>query len=120
MSRSSKPDQQSLAEAIETLEMQCDTLFLRLARIETANDERHPGAIVERLAAGENPIAVWRAYRGLDLAGLAVKSGVAPMLLASLEAGSAEPSLRTAAALAKALDIGAEDLMPWPQDEVAA
>jgi hypothetical protein len=103
----------ALAQELEEMEDQRDAVAAMLARIETANDERLPWEIVKCLCAGENPLLVWREHRGLSAEALAEKAGVPVAEVHAIEAG-AEPGLRVAAALAKPLDIDAEDLLPWP------
>jgi DNA-binding XRE family transcriptional regulator len=112
-------DKDTLARDYAELEDRYDVLALMLARIETANEERIPGEIVHRLSAGQPPLTVWREHRGLSPEALAEKAGVSVADVRAIEAG-AEPRLRVAAALAKALGIDAEDLIPWPQDESTA
>jgi DNA-binding XRE family transcriptional regulator len=104
------------AQELEAMEDQRDLVSAMLARIESANDERFPMALLRRLSRGENPVRVYREHRGLDPQALAAAAGVQPALVAAIEAGHCEPSLRDAAALARALGVDAEDLIPWPQD----
>lgn len=104
----------TLAEDYAALEDQHDVLAAMLARIEAANEERIPGAVIHRLSNGEAPLTVWREHRGLTPESLAEKAGVSASDVLAIEAG-AEPRLRVAAALAKALRVDAEDLIPWPQ-----
>ncbi len=108
-------DGNALARELEEMEEQRDALGAMLARIRAANQESLPWAMAKRLSAGEPPLRVWREHRGLDQAALAARSGIAPATIAAIEQG-AEPGLRDAAALARALEIDAEDLLPWPQD----
>jgi len=112
-------DNDTLASDYDALEDQHDLLAAMLARVESANQELIPGKIVHRLSAGEAPITVWREYRELSPEALAEKAGVTLAEVHAIEAG-AEPRLRVAAALAKALGIDAEDLIPCPQDESTA
>jgi DNA-binding XRE family transcriptional regulator len=105
----------ALAQELEEMEDQRDAVAAMLARIETANQERLPWEMVKRLCAGKNPLLVWREYRGLTAEVLAEKASLDAAEVHAIESG-AEPRLRVAAALAKALDIDAEDLIPWPQN----
>jgi DNA-binding XRE family transcriptional regulator len=110
---------QAMAEEIEALELQCDVMAIRLALIETANDESVSGSVVDRMSRGEPPLKVWREYRGYSLPQLAEKAGVAEDVVRSVEDEGADVTLRVAAALARALDVDAEDLIPWPQEDEA-
>ena len=114
--RQSEISAQAMAEDIDALEMQNDTLTLRLARLETANDERLPMAVVSRMSRGEHPLRVWREHRALDRAALAAASSVAEAEIAAIEDTGREPGLRDAVAIARALDVDADDLLPWPMD----
>lgn len=104
------------AEEIEELENLNDLLCFKLAQVESANEELVPMALVKRLSRGEQPVLVWREYRGLAQDAIAQEAGVTPETLQDIETGRAEGSLRTMAALARALRIDLEDLVPWPQD----
>jgi DNA-binding XRE family transcriptional regulator len=92
-------------------------MAIRLAQIETANDESVSGDVVHRMSRGEPPLKVWREYRGFSLIQLAGKAGVAEDIVRSVESEGADVSLRVAAALARALDVDAEDLIPWSQED---
>ncbi len=105
----------TLARDYAELEDQHDVLAVQLARVESANEELIPGEIIHRLSAGDAPLTVWREHRGLTPEALSEKAGVSLAEVRSIESGT-DPSLRTAVALAKALEIDAEDLIPWPQD----
>ena len=117
--RSTTAPDQTMAREIEELEDRCDTLALLLARYQTANDERIPSGVVERLAAGESPLKVWREYRGMDVAELAHKAGTGQLTIELLEApGKSElQTLERMAPIARALGIDLEDLLPWPQED---
>ena len=91
-------------------------LTAMLARIKSANEETLPWALVKRLSSGEHPLRVWREHRGLTDYALADLSGVEPLVIGTIELARGEPSLRDAVALARALEIDAEDLLPWRQD----
>ncbi len=102
-----------LPRRVEQLEAACDALALRLARIEDANGERVPAAVIRRLAAGEAPLRVWRAHRGLSLRALAATAGISAAMLSEMETGKKEGSVRTLLALARALGVDMDDLVPW-------
>jgi mRNA interferase RelE/StbE len=105
----------TLARELEEMEDQRDAVTAMLANMETSNQETVPFQMVRRKINGEAPLLVWREHRGLTVEALAALAEVTEADVASIEAG-AEPGLRLAAALAKALGIDAEDLRPWPQD----
>jgi DNA-binding XRE family transcriptional regulator len=98
------------------MEDQRDAVAAMLARVETANEERLPWAMVKRLSAGENPVLVWREHRGMTREALAAASAVPESVIAAVEAGACEPALRPMVALARALRADLDDLVPWAQE----
>lgn len=104
-----------LERRLEEAEDENDALELRLAKIEDTlfGGEHIPAAIVDRLAAGEAPVRVWREYRGLSLRALAGQAGMSAAMLSDIENGKKEGSVRTLAALAHTLELGLDDLVSW-------
>ena len=109
-------DTNATALEMETLEDLLDAAHMRLARMEQANDERIPGAMVRRLAEGAVPLTVWREHRGLSAETLAGLSGVPMATLDEMEAGKEDVPLRTMSAIARALRIDIDDLVPWQHE----
>jgi len=107
-----------LEHRLEQAEDAYDALLARLDDIENvvSGDEPVPMAVVEQLAAGVSPIRVWREHRGLSLRALAERVGISAALLSEIETGKKDGSVRTLAALARALSVTLDDLVPWPQD----
>jgi DNA-binding Xre family transcriptional regulator len=107
-----------LERRLEEAEDENDALELRLARIEDAVNDAEPvaAAVVDRLAEGENPLRVWREHRGLTLREVARRAGISAAMLSEMEAGKKEGSIRTLAALARALAVDIDDLIPWLKD----
>lgn len=70
-----------------------------------------PGEIAERLIAGENPVKVWRGYKGMTQVDLAEAAGLDQADVSRIERGKREPSGRTLRALANALDVTVDDLV---------
>ena len=107
-----------LERRLEEAEDEYDALELRLARIEDAllEAEPVPAAVVDRLAEGENPPRVWREHRGLALREVARRAGISAAMVSEIEAGKKEGSIRTLAALARALGVDTDDLIPWLKD----
>lgn len=73
-------------------------------------EELVPSAIVDALLEGENPIAVWRVYRGVSQQELAGKAGLSLDVLAELEAGHLNSDEIVLSRLAKALNLTIEDI----------
>ena len=107
------------SEEIEALEDRFDAVVGMLARMESANEERLPFAMVKRFSDGEPPLRVWREHRKLTVDTLAERAGVSAGTIAEIESGRLEGPLRVFVALAHALGIDAEDLLPWPQEDTA-
>ena len=82
------------------------------ARIETGAEELVPAEVADRLIDGDNPLRVWREHRGMTQSGLARASGANRVQIADIEAGRATGSVRTVRALADALAIDLDDLVP--------
>ena len=71
-----------------------------------------PVELAERIFVGcEHPVRVWRKHRGLTLAALARKAGIAQSYVSEIENGKKRGSMRAIAALAKALRVDIEDLL---------
>jgi DNA-binding XRE family transcriptional regulator len=92
-----------------------------LARLENLQDiadakaavaaETFPAEFADRLLAGENPLRVWREYRGLTLQALAEICGVTRQMLSMTERGKTKPSTELLAKLAAALGCDMDDLL---------
>jgi DNA-binding XRE family transcriptional regulator len=68
-----------------------------------------PAAVVDRIIAGENPVAVWREHRGLSAVAKAVE--ISPPYLSQIEHGQRRPSLDVLRRLAEALAVDIDDLV---------
>jgi DNA-binding XRE family transcriptional regulator len=77
-----------------------------------AGEEYISAAMVDRMLAGENPLRVWRQHRGLTLATLAEQSGVLKSTISELENGKAQGKPATWRALAEALAVMVDDILP--------
>jgi hypothetical protein len=106
----------SAAQEVEALEDLLDAAHMRLARMEQANDEGLPGSMVRRLVEGASPLTVWREFRGLSRESLGTAAGVPAALLAEIEAGKEDVPLRKISAIARALGIDVDDLVPWQNE----
>ena len=81
-------------------------------RIAAGEDEAVPFEIAGRLLDGESPVRVWREYRGLTVTALGAAAGISAAYLSQIERGRREGTLSTMAAIAKALRVGLDDLVP--------
>ncbi len=76
------------------------------------DEETFPADVVERIAiGGENPIKVYRKYRGLTQAQLAGQLEISPMYLSQIERGERKGSTKLLIALARALRVDLDDLV---------
>jgi len=82
-----------------------------LANVAEGRDEFIPSAMVDRLLSGESLIRVWREYRGLDVATLAVKADVSSELLSQVEVGERTLSEAQLMRIATALNLTVDDLI---------
>jgi DNA-binding XRE family transcriptional regulator len=107
-----------LEHRLDEAEDAYDALAMRLAEIHhiVSGGEWIPGEVVDRLIAGEHPIRVWREHRGLKSQDLARQAGISPALLSEIENGKKEGSIKTFAALARALRVDLDDLIPGPRE----
>ena len=81
-------------------------------RIESGAEELVPAAVADHLIDGESPLKVWREHRALSQSALARASGVNRVQIADIEAERATGSARTLRALADALRVTVDDLLP--------
>lgn len=88
------------------------------AAAEAASDETLPWRTYKRLGAGESPVRVWRAHRGLKGKDLAAAAEISQAYLSDIERGRREGSLRVVARLARALGVQVDDLVPANIDEI--
>ncbi|HEX9819594.1 MAG TPA: helix-turn-helix transcriptional regulator [Methylomirabilota bacterium] len=79
-------------------------------RLAAGEDKLVPAAIADRLLAGDNPVRVWRAHRGLKARALAQAAGISPAYLSQIERGEREGSLETLRRIAAALGVSLDDL----------
>jgi ribosome-binding protein aMBF1 (putative translation factor) len=77
----------------------------------TRDQETVPDEIVGRLLAGESPIRVWREHRNLSLRSLAAQVGMSPSVLSDMETGKSEGRPSVLRKIARALDVGTDELM---------
>ena len=71
-----------------------------------------PASMVNRILDGENALRVWREYRGMTIAELAEKSGYGYSMISKVESGARQGTVALWNAVAKALKVLPEDIMP--------
>jgi DNA-binding XRE family transcriptional regulator len=82
------------------------------AAIERGDDELISSDVVYAILDGENPIKVWREYRGLSQQGLAKNAGISVPYISQLETNKRKGSLEVLSAIAKALKVSLENIVP--------
>jgi len=104
-----RADYQALLEEVEAA---ADVAAARdaEARVAAGESEYLPIAMVERLAAGESPVRVWRQHRGMSAHALADAARLSPSYLSEIERGRKPGSLDAMSRLAKALRVSLDDL----------
>ena len=79
--------------------------------IERGEDELIPAEVVYAILDGENPIKVWREYRGLTQQQLADKAGISKPYLSQIETGKRTGTTEILSAIAKSLDVSLEEVI---------
>jgi predicted HicB family RNase H-like nuclease len=88
--------------------------YLALRRALAADDgTRYPQEVITRLSDGEHPITVYRDFHALTRPELAGKVDIGDADLARIEAGQSPLPDDLAEKIATALNVDAEDLVPW-------
>lgn len=80
------------------------------AALARGDEELVPSELVDALLDGDNPIKVWRIYRGMTRKELAEQVGISVPYLAQLETNKRNGSLEILSAIARALNVTIEDL----------
>ena len=103
------------SDLIEQLEEENDLLEFQLAKIEGMFIPTIPGVVVHRRLHGEDPIKVWREYRGLSVSALAEMAHLPEAIVLEAETGS-PIDRRVLGRLAEALETTADELIPRLHD----
>lgn len=99
-----------LVEQMELLEDIRD-LDRMNAAIERGEEEVIPSEVVYAILDGENPIRVWREYRGLTQQQLADKVKVSKAYLSQIETRKRQGSSQILSRIAKALNVSLEEVV---------
>ncbi len=101
---------QRLVEEAEMLQDIQDYDKVKLA-IANGDEELIPSEVTYALLDGENPIRVWREYRGLTQQQVAEVVGISNPYLSQLESGQRKGSAEVLAGVARALNVSLDDLV---------
>jgi DNA-binding XRE family transcriptional regulator len=104
-----RAEYETLLARIEDLE---DTREIQAAEARGLTPDALPDALVARLLGGEHPVRIWREHRGLTLTALAERADVPQGYLSEIENGKKPGSVKTLKALATALNVDLDDLVP--------
>ena len=100
-------------ELIDAIEDQADIAAAESSDRRRAEGEEYvPSSMVSRLIDGENALRVWREYREISLSALAEMSGINKSTVSLLENGKAYGRPATWRALADALKVTVDDILP--------
>ena len=76
-----------------------------MQRAQARDEETFPSLFVERLLlSGENPVRVWREYRGLSASELARRASVSNAHISAIESGASTGSVQILRRIADVLD----------------
>jgi DNA-binding XRE family transcriptional regulator len=82
------------------------------AKLVLANgEELIPSQVTYALLDGENPLRVWREYRGLTQQQVAEAAGISKPYLSQLESGQRKGTTEVLQAVAKVLNVSLDDLV---------
>lgn len=101
-----RPEYEAMIEKIEDLE---DTIAF--IQFERGNPETVPHELIKRRLSGDNPLTIYREHRGMSQRALAAASGVNHVQIGDIETRGKTGSVETLLKLAKALDVGVENIV---------
>jgi DNA-binding XRE family transcriptional regulator len=103
-------------------EMLADVRSFDAARqaLVTGEEELVPAEVVDRLLDGDNPVRVWREYRGLSAADLAKECGVTAAAISQIESGKRKSSVTLLKKIARTLKVDLDTLTITGDDSQVA
>ena len=81
------------------------------AALENGDDELIPAEVIYAILDGENPIKVWREYRGLTQQQLADNAGISKPYISQIETGKRTGTTEILSAIAKTLDVSLDEVV---------
>ena len=85
---------------------------VRVEQRRAEGEEYVPAELVDRILNGENPLRVWRKYRGMTLEKLSGSSGVSVTQISDIETRKRYGRPAQFRRLADALNVSVEDILP--------
>ncbi len=104
---------EQLVEDAETLQDIRDIDEIK-ARIESGEEELIPAHVPYAIIDGENPVKVWREYRGLTQQQLAEAAGISAAYLSQIETGKRAGKTAVLQAIARAMNLDLDDVVYNP------
>jgi DNA-binding XRE family transcriptional regulator len=103
----------TLKKLLTDAEMLTDVVAFDAAkrRLARGDDELVPLALTERRLTGESRVKIWREYRALTQAALAIKAKVSRSMIAAIESGHKIGGIETLKKLAAALEVEIDQLV---------
>lgn len=80
------------------------------AALENGDEEIVPASVLDALLENENPVKVWREWRGLSQRRVAEKAGISATYLSQIESGKRSGTLRVLSSIARTLCVTLDDL----------
>ncbi|MCM2357170.1 MAG: helix-turn-helix transcriptional regulator [Geobacteraceae bacterium] len=107
---------------VEDAEMLADVRDFDAAgkAVAAGEEELIPAEVVDRLLDGENPVRVWREYRGLSAADLAKACAVTAAAISQIESGKRQSSVALLKKIARILNVDLDTLAVTEDDSQAA
>jgi len=103
-------DYERLLDAVED-RADADASDVALKRAEEG-EEYIPAEMLDRILGGESALRVWREHRGMTLKALEAKAGVVFSTISHLEHRRRKGTPKAWRALAEALDVTVDDILP--------
>ena len=80
------------------------------AALEDGDEELVPVSVLDALLENENPVKVWRLWRGLSQHQVAEKAGISATYLSQIESGKRSGTMRVLSSIARSLCVTLDDL----------
>jgi DNA-binding XRE family transcriptional regulator len=109
-------------QLLEDARMLADIRDFDMAKkaVESGDEELIPADVVDRLLDGDNPVRVWREYRGLTAAALAKACGVTASAISQIESGKRKSSVTLLKKIARTLNVDLDSIIVTEGDSEAA
>jgi len=85
---------------------------LRAQQRREAGEEYLSTEILDQIMAGENPLYVWRKFRGFTQSELGAKAGISAVQISHIETGKRDTTRKRWQLLADALSVDVDDIIP--------